>query len=280
MADFAIIGAGYIHHRHLIAIDALGHQLKLGYDTSSPSTLFREKKFRLTNSETDFYNQLQTKKIQWVSICSPTNTHYAHILQCLQLGCNVIVEKPLCLKLSELETIRKTEHATGKQAWSVFQLRYHPAVQQLYSEQSANKIQMIYKGERNHTYFQSWKGKQNESGGILSAVGIHYFDLFTMLFGSLRGSPDVEIHNEKKSKGKLHLQQAEIEWDLQFYPEGSAIELERKFTLNETAVNLSSYQTNLHTLAYEAIFSGNGVSTEEARKSLEIIEAVNQHAGY
>ena len=121
MAKFALIGAGYIHTRHVKAITSLGHQLVLAMDTTSTAIEVNGKLVEVLNSEEEFFEQVRNQKIDWISICSPTFEHQKQVIKSLQAGCNVIVEKPICLTVQAVEGIQLVEKQTGKKVFSLFQ---------------------------------------------------------------------------------------------------------------------------------------------------------------
>ena len=275
MAKFALIGAGYIHTRHVNAITSLGHQLVLAMDTTSTAIEVNGKLVEVLNSEEEFFEQVRHQKIDWISICSPTFEHQKQVIKSLQAGCNVIVEKPICLAVQEVEGIQLVEKQTGKKVFSLFQLRYHPNAQQIGElKQEQNSIQICYRGVRDSAYFQTWKGNVEQSGGILAAVGLHYFDLLIENYGGLQGDVKVIEHNNRYSIGMLNLQQATLRWDVEFLSEELQEHVYRSFFINDTELDFSTYSSDLHTLAYEEILNGNGVDTATAKQSIQLLEAI------
>ena len=268
MAKFALLGDGYIAQRHKSAIKDLGHELIACYDFKDNHPI---------QSEQEFFAICKNEKVDYISICSPSFCHANQILDSLKIDCNVIVEKPICLSTRELMHIQDIEKSLERKAYSIFQLRYHPKVEQIQSFiQSQNSIQIIYEGKRDSIYFQSWKGDKNKSGGIVAAVGIHYFDLLTLYFGNFKADTlIVERNNLKESKGEFQLKNAQVKWYFKFYDQEEHVELKRQFLINDTQVDLSSYASNLHTINYSEILKGNGVDTAEALKSLQIVECIN-----
>lgn len=280
MANFAIIGAGYIHQRHLLAINSLGHQLVLGHDTSTNTINFRDKKFLLENEIGTFYQLLKQKNVDWVSVCTPTNTHFNYIIQALRAGCDVIAEKPICLNMEELTAIQQEEKRNNKKVYSIFQLRYLPAIKNLQTRGQNNEAYVVYKGFRPKSYFNSWKGDIEQSGGIVAAIGIHYFDILTNHFGKMLRIPKVKNLGLTHSKGEVQLERAIVHWDFEFTTEEYDNEIVRSLAINDQIINLTNYNYQLHTEAYRAILDGVGVHTNEARKSLEIVEAINKNYNY
>ncbi|WP_331280690.1 Gfo/Idh/MocA family oxidoreductase [Halomonas sp. BC04] len=102
--NFALIGAaGYIAPRHMQAIKDMGHTLVAAYDIndsvgiidsiSTDCAFFTEFEYFMEHAWR--LRRQQTKAIDYWVVCSPNHLHSAHITAGLQLGCDVICEKPL-----------------------------------------------------------------------------------------------------------------------------------------------------------------------------------------
>lgn len=275
MKTFALIGLGYISARHIQAIEDVNGQLIYCLDSSEKEFFVNNKTFKSTKNSVQFFKMVKEQKVDFVVICSPSYLHKEQIVNSLKAGCQVIVEKPTCLSLAELNEIQAVERETKRNVFTIFQLRY---AKNLFTLQKKNKqkvnVVIEYQGKRDVAYFQSWKGQAKQSGGIVSAVGIHYFDILTHYFGEFTGNLQVDKNELKHSKGWFELEFATVNWNFQFFDQNEDIELKRNFQIQEEKIDLSSYANNLHTVAYQNILDGNGITTNEARKSLEIVEAI------
>lgn len=107
MIKAAIIGSG-IGLKHFEAIN--------GYRNSKVKTIcefnkikFKElkKKFKNINIVSNDNEIFQDNEINLVSIASYDDNHFSQIVRCIKNGKNIIVEKPMCLKLQELNIIKK-----------------------------------------------------------------------------------------------------------------------------------------------------------------------------
>src|SRR5690625_7450797 len=75
------------------------------------------------------------------------------------------------------------------------------------------KVKLTYITSRGLWYYYSWKGKIEQSGGIGTYIGIHFFDLLMWLFSN----PDtVELHlrGDHRMGGSLELPRADVGWYL------------------------------------------------------------------
>jgi len=294
MKRFALIGAaGYIAPRHLKAIQKTGNQLVCAMDPSD-SVGILDRYF----PECDFFTEFErfdrhaeklrrlgkSKRIEWVSICSPNHLHDAHIRFALRLGANVICEKPVVLNPWNVDVLQDLEQETGKEVNVVLQLRMHPAILELRTRilKSGNAekhdIELTYITSRGTWYDYSWKGEIRKSGGIATNIGIHFFDMLIWIFGPVQHS-EIHVMENRRASGFLELEKARVKWYLSLnrsdLPE-TAVQAGqstfRMITINNLPLEFSSGFTDLHTLLYKKTFDGNGFTLEDARPSIELVQ--------
>lgn len=136
--------------------------------------------------EDDASESLRTADVDLVDICSPGHTHYGLVLQALAQGQDVLVEKPLCHSLKELEAI--TGQARGRNLSVCQTLRLDPAVRAF--EQSHRKGQLGRLTRLNvmhharHALAESEWVTSSRPDGILFENAIHFIDLAHQMFGA------------------------------------------------------------------------------------------------
>ena len=298
MKNFAITGvAGYIAPRHLQAIRATGNRLVAAADPHDAVGILDRYAFdvRFFNEIERFDRHLeklrrgpQGQRIDFVSICSPNHLHDAHIRLALRIGANVICEKPLVINPWNLDPLQEIERETGGKVLTVLQLRVHPQLlalrEQLLAEPSRrHTVQLTYVTARGSWYDVSWKGHEDRSGGIVTNIGIHFFDLLLWLFGAMR-STEVHLLNQHRAAGHLELERADVQWflscdsaDLPFTPEPGKRTTFRSIAVDGREVEFSDGFTDLHTRVYEQVLAGNGFGIDDARPSIELTSAI-RHA--
>ena len=121
--------------------------------------------------------------LDYVSICSPNYLHFAHIAAGLRLNTNVIVRKPLVPTEALLDELEALEKETGQQVNNILQLRHHPSVLDLKEKIKTSKsisksdVELTYITSRGNWYQKSWKGDPAKSFGLVTNIGIHFFDM-------------------------------------------------------------------------------------------------------
>jgi len=188
---FAIIGCGRISEEHAKAIlENTQTELECVFDIKPEKAENLAKKTGATaakSAEEIFEN----KKVDVVSICTPNGTHFEIAKKALESGKNVLIEKPICLSMAEVEELEKISKKFGKKIFCVMQVRYNPAVQELKKAVEKGKLGRIriaclsVKWHRPKEYFSEsdWKGTKKLDGGTLINQGIHYIDILQWLVG-------------------------------------------------------------------------------------------------
>jgi UDP-N-acetyl-2-amino-2-deoxyglucuronate dehydrogenase len=136
--NFAIAGvAGYIAPRHLKAIKETGNNLLAALDPNDsvgimdsyfPNANFFTEPERFDRHLDKLRRLGDNHKIDFVSICSPNYLHDAHIRMALRNSANVICEKPIVLNPWNIDALQEIEKETGKNIYTILQLRLHPAI--------------------------------------------------------------------------------------------------------------------------------------------------------
>ena len=283
--NFALIGAaGYIAPRHFKAIKETGNQLTAILDKSDsvgivdsyfPDAAFFTEFERFDRHLYRCFRENSDSNIDYVSICSPNYLHDAHIRMALRNGADAICEKPLVLNPWNLEGLEKIEQETGKSIYHILQLRLHPAVIELKnlidnSEDRIYDIDLTYITGRGTWYLYSWKADMEKSGGITTNIGSHFFDMLTWIFGEVQ---DIQIHYATPitTAGFLQLKKARVRWFLSIDKKQLPKEIaaQNKTTYRSLAIDNKEFEfsegfTDLHTLSYQNILSGEGFRIEDA----------------
>ncbi len=290
MKNFALIGAGgYIAPRHMKAIKDTGNNLIAALDRND-SVGILDSYFPDADFFTEFERfdrhleklKRQGIKIDFVTVCSPNYLHDAHIRFGLRIGANVICEKPLVLNPWNIDALQEIEKETGRNVYTILQLRLHPAIIALKEridaapKDSRHNIELQYITSRGHWYHTSWKGDLSKSGGIATNIGVHFFDMLMWIFGDVKENKVTE-HTKSTASGKLELEKATVNWmlsiDANTLPEEVRVAGKRTFrnlSIDGDMFEFSEGFTELHTQSYKNIVAGKGFGLGENKKSIEL----------
>jgi UDP-N-acetyl-2-amino-2-deoxyglucuronate dehydrogenase len=296
--NFAITGVGgFVAPRHLKAISDTGHRLVAAVDPHDAVGVLDRYGFdvRFFTEIERFDRHLEKlrrasdqERVHYLSICSPNYLHDAHIRLALRVGANPICEKPLVINPWNLDALQELEHESGLTISTVLQLRVHPAIlsfrEKLASDAGRrHRVTLTYITARGRWYDTSWKGSDERSGGVVTNIGIHFFDLLLWLFGRVRQS-EVHQRERKRASGTLDLERADVIWrlsaeagDLPFAPVAGSKTTFRSMTVDDEQLEFSDGFTDLHTRVYEEVLAGRGFGVEDARPSIELTHQI-RHA--
>lgn len=297
MENFALIGAaGYIAPRHIRAIADTGNNLVVAYDqfdsvgrldSSFPNCDFFSEQEQFNN----FCRQRQ-KSVQplgWTTICTPNYTHEAFIRWGLQLGTNVICEKPVVLEPSHIDELLAEEKETGRKVFTIFQLRLHDSILALKKKidegpkNVVHDVDLVYITSRGKWFHASWKGDMRKSGGLAASIGVHFYDMLQWVFGPVKQNI---VHQKSFDRvaGYLELEKARVRYFLSISADclpPNAVQGEKRtyrtLSIDGNEFEFSEGFTELHTKSYQKILAGEGIGIAEARNSIQITSDI-RHA--
>jgi UDP-N-acetyl-2-amino-2-deoxyglucuronate dehydrogenase len=296
MKNFAITGAaGYIAPRHLQAIKDTGNELVAALDKHDsvgildryfPNSSFFVEFERFERHLERLKREDKSKAIDYLSICSPNFLHDAHIRLALRLGADAICEKPLVLNPWNLDALAELENETGSKVYNILQLREHKAIidlkrkVDLENKSKKHDIELTYITSRGMWYDFSWKGVLEQSGGVATNIGVHFFDMLGWIFGKVQTNK-IYLKEKRKVSGFLEFEKANVRWYLSLdkndLPQ-SAVEdglpTFRSLKLDGEEFQFSQGFTDLHTEVYKSILNGKGYGLEDARQSIEIVHEI------
>ncbi|MGG4605770.1 Gfo/Idh/MocA family oxidoreductase [Paenalcaligenes sp. Me131] len=293
MKNFAMIGAaGYIAPRHMKAIKDTGNLLVAALDPNDSVGII-DSHFPEANFFTEFERfdrhvdklnrSSDTRKIDYIAICSPNYLHDSHMRFALRSGADAICEKPLVLNPWNIDGLQEIEKDTGKKVNTILQLRVHPAIialkekVQKLDKNTKHEVDLTYITSRGHWYLQSWKGDVKKSGGIATNIGVHFFDMLHFIFGELQDNI-VHRSDDTKAAGYLEYEKARVRWflsvDVEDVPQAQREAGQRTFrsiTVDGEEIEFSGGFTDLHTRSYEEILAGRGFGLEENRVAISTV---------
>ena len=289
--NFAMTGvAGFVAARHLKAIHDTGNRLVAAVDPHDAVGILDRYAFdtRFFTEFERFDRHLEKLKrgpepdrVHYLSVCSPNYLHDSHMRVALRVGADALCEKPLVINPWNLDGLQELERETGRRIYTVLQLRLHPALAAFRDElrkgpPKRHRVRLSYLTARGRWYDVSWKGVEERSGGIVTNIGIHFFDLLVWLFGDVKESA-VHLREGKRAGGSMTLANADVEWylsaeaaDLPFEPKPGSKTTFRAITVDGKQLEFSEGFTDLHTRVYQEVLDGRGFGIGDARPSIEL----------
>ena len=201
----AIIGTG-IGIKHFEAINNYKNSKVICiYEKDRKKRKILKKKYKnidIISNENKIY---KNKLINLVSIASYDNFHYNQIIKCIKYKKNFIVEKPMCLTLSQLTKIRELlkKNPNIKMISNLVLRcnRFFNEVKKTINKKKVIAIEADYIWGRRHK-LQEWRS-QIKNYSIILGAGIHVIDLVMWLLKSKPISVYSFGNKNGTSKGKF-----------------------------------------------------------------------------
>jgi predicted dehydrogenase len=133
----------------------------------------------------DFKKMILQEEPDVVMVTTIDRTHHTYIIQALELGCDVITEKPMTIDEHKCQEILDAIHRTGREVRVTFNYRYAPhntKLKELISSGvigQVNSVNFEWALDTKHgaDYFRRWHRDKRNSGGLLVHKSTHHFDL-------------------------------------------------------------------------------------------------------
>jgi len=127
--NVGVIGVGAMGYNHARVYYRLDNANLIGISDVSESTLSKVSKKYDTKGYNEYMDLLKNPEIEAVSVCVPTTHHYNVVMDAIEHGKHVLVEKPIAFTLNEAEGMIKAAKEKGVKLSTGHVERFNPAVQ-------------------------------------------------------------------------------------------------------------------------------------------------------
>jgi predicted dehydrogenase len=140
----------------------------------------------------DFDRMVNEQRPDTVIVTVPDYLHEKYIVRAMELGANVVTEKPMTTDIRRLAAVMDAKKRTGKSVTVSFNYRYAPhrtQVKDLLMSGVIGEITAVdfrWYLDRVHgaDYFRRWHRYKDKSGGLLVHKATHHFDLINWWIAS------------------------------------------------------------------------------------------------
>lgn len=140
----------------------------------------------------EFDRMIEVEQPDAVIVTSVDRTHHTYIIRALELGCDVITEKPMTVDEHKCQEIVDAVERTGKQVRVTFNYRYAPhhtkarelIASGLIGDVTSIHFEWLLNTQHGADYFRRWHRDKRNSGGLLVHKSTHHFDLVNFWIGS------------------------------------------------------------------------------------------------
>ena len=186
VGTIGIIGAGNFAGAMIVpSLKELNANIKYIASAKGLSGTTLAKKYKIPYSTSRYQDILEDADVVAVVITTRHGTHASQVIESLNAGKNVFVEKPLALTLEEVETIKSAVEKSGKLVTVGFNRRFSPfsiAAKELLDDNTP--IQIIATMNAGFIPDSSWVHDMESGGGRIIGEACHYIDLISFFTGS------------------------------------------------------------------------------------------------
>ncbi|MBD2863876.1 MULTISPECIES: Gfo/Idh/MocA family oxidoreductase [Paenibacillus] len=139
-----------------------------------------------------FDEMIRSEKPDTVIVTSMDRTHHTYIIRAMELGCDVITEKPMTVDEEKCQEIIDAVKRTGRDLRVAFNYRYAPhntKIRELIMDGAIGDVHSVHFEWLLNTlhgadYFRRWHRDKRNSGGLLVHKSTHHFDLVNFWLGT------------------------------------------------------------------------------------------------
>lgn len=140
----------------------------------------------------EFDRMIAERKPDTVIVTTVDRTHHHYIIRAMELGCDVITEKPLTVDEHKAQAIVDAVKATGRSLRVTFNYRYAPhntKIRELIMDGVIGDVfsvhfEWLLNTQHGADYFRRWHRDKRNSGGLLVHKSTHHFDLVNFWLGT------------------------------------------------------------------------------------------------
>ena len=133
----------------------------------------------------EFEKMIEKEKPDIVIVTTVDRTHHTYIIRALELGCDVITEKPMTVDAEKTQEIIDAIKRTGQEVRVTFNYRYAPhntKIRELIRDGVIGDVYSVnfewaLDTQHGADYFRRWHRNKTNSGGLLVHKSTHHFDL-------------------------------------------------------------------------------------------------------
>ncbi len=192
MIHVAFVGAGAVaEEEHLPAVQALRDVEVVAVVDPDPVRLQRiASRFRIPQRYADVDALLAAPGIDAVAICVPAPVHRQVALPMLAAGKHILIEKPPCLSLDDVDAMITAAQRSQVKAMVGYHMRWHRLVRQARALLDRGvlgpleSIRMVWYGPRDDRDLPEWRARRELGGGALIETAVDHFDLWRFLVGA------------------------------------------------------------------------------------------------
>jgi len=201
---FALVGCGSIAKKH---VQVIQNQLEAAEIVGLCDVLYDRAKaygdklgipaFRSIKGMMDEIGQ----NVDIVNILTPSGIHYENVLELVEYGKPLVVEKPIALRLDEADEILRACDSHNVKVFVVHQNRYNLPIIKAREAFERGRLGKLVMGtvrlrwKRDQAYYDAadWRGTWAYDGGVFTNQASHHIDMLTWFMGPVESVKAVGV---------------------------------------------------------------------------------------
>lgn len=161
-------------------------------------------KYKNKHCYTDFDEMLKNEEIDILDICLPTYLHAEFAIKAMNMGINVICEKPVSLNAADVARVYSTAKSNNVKFMVAQVLRFWPEysiIKEIYDTGKYGRLlsgHMGRLGVRPKWSWDDWMMDENRSGLVPFDLHIHDLDFIVYAFGKPKEFKDYRARSENQ----------------------------------------------------------------------------------
>jgi UDP-N-acetyl-2-amino-2-deoxyglucuronate dehydrogenase len=193
---FGLVGCGSIARKHAHALHEYLDQAEIGafvdLDVARAQQLSQKYGAPAFSSIREMMASVGDR-LDVFSVLTPSGSHCGNVLELVQYGRPIVVEKPMALKLEDADRMIEACDVHGVKLFVVHQNRYNLPIVKAMEAMEQGRFGRLVLGTvrlrwtRNQAYYDSasWRGTWAHDGGVFMNQAAHHIDMLTWFMGNV-----------------------------------------------------------------------------------------------
>jgi predicted dehydrogenase len=190
---FGLIGCGAIANKHVTALRRLENAEIVGaYDKDKDALAALAGKYQIPVFD-NLDRMMAEANPDVLDILTPSGVHAENILDTIRYNKHYVVEKPLALRLDQIDAILAKCDDRGLKIFVVQQNRFNPPVRKLkeaidqgrFGKLVLGTVRVRWSRDQNYYDQKPWRGTWTYDGGVLTNQASHHIDILIWMMGEV-----------------------------------------------------------------------------------------------
>jgi predicted dehydrogenase len=193
---FALIGCGSIARKHAHVLHNYVEEAEIAAFVDldeARANEFSQKFGAPAFTSPDEMMRRVGDRVDVISVLTPSGAHCQNVLDLVQYGRPLVVEKPLALRLEDADRMIEACDAHGVKLFVVHQNRYNLPILKAREALEQGRFGRLVMGTvrlrwtRDQKYYDSetWRGTWAHDGGVFMNQAVHHIDMLTWFMGNV-----------------------------------------------------------------------------------------------